>query len=264
MDARFLVSLIVIAVVALAACREPAQSGFQPAAPAAATTGATGGREGYDLIPKVYDVPPGRETEIRRLLANMSYPVSVVTANGAQTQFVHPQVSFTSDRHLVMTAPVQYHPAIEAVIKQLSAAPAAPSSYEVTYWIVRAEAAGKTTIASELNEIATVFDGLSALGTRSYTMIEHLSARTTDGNRAVLGGQIATVTQELTSMPTAVDLDIELQIRPPGAGAPGMLETTLQLKPDVPVVLGDSAATVTNLNAPAALLLYVVRVRVTP
>lgn len=261
MDARFLVSLVVIAVVALAACREPAQPGFQP--PAAATAVA-GNREGYDLIPKVYDVPPGRETEIRRLLEAMSYPVSVVTAQGAQTQFVHPQVSFTSDRHLVMTAPVQFHPAIEAIMKQLAAAPAAPSSYEVTYWIVRAEAAAKTTIAPELGEIATVFEGLPGLGTRSYTMLDHLSARTTDGNKAVLGGQVATVTQELTSMPTSVDLAIEMQIRAPGGTSTGMLETTLQLKPDVPVVLGDSAATVTNLNAPAALLLYVVRVRVTP
>jgi hypothetical protein len=259
-------SFAVLAALAatVPACRDqaPPATGFTTPAPAA--VGPAVGREGYDLVPKLYDVPAGREAEIRRLLKGMSYPVSVITANGAQTQFVPLQATFTSDRHLVINAPVQYHPAVAEIIGKLGSGSASPQSFEVTYWIVRAEAAAKTAVAPDLAEIAPVLEGLPGLGTRRFAMLDHLSTRTTDGDDGGLDGQVANIRQKLTSMPDAVELELSLTVRAPGAPAASALETQLRIKPDQPVVLGDSAAVQTNLDAPAALLLYIVRVRPTP
>src|SRR5262245_42201574 len=114
-----LVAISAVAIIALlAACRGgDAGPGFQqPTAPAGGG-GMPGvappefARFGYEVEPRIYDVPAGRATEIRRLLSNISYPTSVVTKDGAQTQYVGLRPTFTSDRHLIVTAPVQFHPA---------------------------------------------------------------------------------------------------------------------------------------------------------
>jgi hypothetical protein len=246
----------------LIGCQDHQRPATGFAAPTAAASPIV--RENYDPVPKLYDVPAGREAEVRRLLRGMSYPVSVITHDGAQTQFVPLQATFTSDQHLIINAPPQYHPAIDEILKKLATSPVTPQSFEVTYWIVRADAAKATTIAPDLAEIAGVLEQLPGLGTRAFAMLDHLSARTSDGDEAKLGGQVATIQQRLTSMPGIVDLELDMTVRAPGATAPAQIETQLRIKPDAPVVLGDSAATQTNLDAPAALLLYIVRVRATP
>jgi hypothetical protein len=256
MHARLLVPI----VVALTACSSERGAGYQTPAAAAA---AAAPRPGYDVEPRIYSVPAGRASEVRRLLGSMSYPVAVVSGQGAQTQFVAVQYQFTNDGRLVVNAPAQYHPALAEILKQLPSTTPGPTGYEVTYWIVRAEAAQATAVAPDLAELATVFDALGALGPRKFTMLDRLSARTSDGDEAQLSGQVAGVRQRLGAMPDAVDLEIDLSVRLSGPNPPATLQTRLQVKPGVPVVLGDAASASADLGAPATLLLYILRVRAT-
>jgi hypothetical protein len=259
MLARSLAPIILTA--ALVACSSDRGPGYQT--PPTAGAAAAGPRPGYDVEPHIYTVPAGRASEVRRLLGSMSYPVSVVTAQGGQTQFVQVQYQFTNDGRLVINAPAQYHPALAEILKQLPATTPGPTGYEVTYWIVRADAAQANAVAPDLAELSPVLDGLTAIGPRRFTMLDRLSARTSDGDSAELSGQVASVSQRLGAMPDAVDLDLELSVRLPGPGptSPSTLETRLQVKPGVPVVLGDAASAGAELGAPAALLLYILRVR---
>src|SRR4051794_13681820 len=106
---------LLLVILALAACR----GGNSAPAPAPAAP-AWYSQFGYDLSPRVYEVPPGRAAEVRRLVKGLQYPVSVVSAQGAQTQFVNPQPTFTSDGHVILTLPANYQAAIADLMKTVA------------------------------------------------------------------------------------------------------------------------------------------------
>lgn len=252
-------SITILALPALLAigCRD----GDPPELPRApALSEPAFARFGYDVVPRTYQVPPHRSAEVRRLVRSMSYPITIVTAQGAQTQFVQPTATFTSDRHFVVTAPVHFHPAIEDLLKRLASESEAARSptYQITYWMVQAEPASDGAITPELAEIDKVLQSLTGLGKRRFRLVDRVSSRVTDGEDSAINGRIVGVKQNLESTPEGVELQVELQAK--SAETTSVVETRVRLRPDQAVVLGDSAAAPAgNAGDVAPLVLYVVR-----
>jgi hypothetical protein len=248
-----------LAIAALAACtsRDPKVIGVEVPRPDQTVGG--------NVAPKSYEIPAGRAPEIRRLFKGggaMGYPIAVVSAQGTQTQFVNPQPVFIGDNRFVVALPEQHHAALAEVIASLQtgAAPAAIESFEMTYWIVEATSADATTIAPDLEEIGATLKQLGALGKRKFRLVDRVGGRITDGEEATLRSVRTNIAQTLTADAGGLALALELQQTGDEKNQGPYMKTTLRLRPDKPVVLGDS-----TLSQPVAtvdgLLLYVVRAR---
>lgn len=259
---------LLLALASLSACRDPAPPPAPGApAPVAATTTPQRPDQliGGNVIPQAHEVPAGRAGEIRRLFESgtMSYPIAVVSAQGAQTQFVQPKPVFVGDNRFVVGAPPHVHTAIDAMLKSLGTAPAAEShTYELSYWILEAIVAPKFEAPADITEIAPMLEKLP-LGTRRFKVIDHVSGRMRDGASAVLQGRFAQIHEKLIAVPDGLDLELGLELR--GVWSDNkdkgpMVQTTLQLKLDKPIVLGDSTLPGAS-DGQANLLLYVVRAR---
>ena len=243
-------SLVFLAVVAACSGRDDRPPADSPDRPDRLIGG--------NVVPMSHDVPTGRASEIRALFEGnvMSYPVAVVSEAGTQTQFVNPKPVFIGENRFVVGAPPNVHKAIDALLASMGKGTArASSTYEVTYWIVDAASAAKSEVPAELAEAG--LDKLTALGARSFRLVDRVSARTRDGSHTKMSGRLTKIDHRVSTGPDGVELDVRLQLQSekPGEGAP-TVETTLQVPIDRPVVVGDSStATATNL------LLYVVRAR---
>jgi hypothetical protein len=196
----------------------------------------------------------------------MSYPIAVVSTNGTQTQFVQPKPVFISDTRFVVGAPPQVHAAIDTMLKTLGPAQATGPSrtYEMSYWVLEAISAPKLEVPPDATELQPMLEKLTALGTRRYKLVDHVSGQMRDGANATLQGKIAYVTEKLAAGPDGLDLELGLELhgmwdQPMGNKGP-IVNTTLQLQLDKPVVLGDSALPAASDGA-SNVLLYVVRAR---
>jgi hypothetical protein len=259
---------------ALAGCNEadrrpspieatPATAAIGPTAvnPAAAAT-----RPEVMIIPKRHAIPPGRAADVRRLFSSgaMSYPISVVSAGGAQTQFVQPKPVFIGSDSFVVDIPPEFHDELDHLLDGMAKAPPAVSSaYDVTYWVVEADSSPTTEVPPELAEVATTLEAVTGLGKRRFKSIDRVAAHTLDGNRAEIKGRVIELGQTLTADPDGLRLQLEMHLQNTWSDNPGhgpTLETDVQLKPDLPIVLGDSTLSSASEGA-ANLLLYVVRAR---
>jgi hypothetical protein len=217
---------------------------------------------GVDVVPRTHTIPAGHAADVRKMFANgaMSYPVTVVSDKGANTQFVQPPPVFLGSDHFVLSAPPEFHDEIDRVLAALSKAPAAPSStYDTTYWIIEADLATDEQVPPELEELASTLDALPGLGKRHFKSVDRVAARTVDGERSQVTGRIIKLDQSLSVGADGLRLKLELELRGTWVDQQDRgprLETFLQLKPDVPAVLGDS-----SLATPSSVLLYVVRAR---
>jgi hypothetical protein len=221
---------------------------------------------GGNVIPQSHDVPKGRTTEIRALFESgvMSYPISVVTQAGAQTQFVNPRPVFVGDNRFVVGAPPAMHAAIDQLIKNMDkASPSLSMTYELTFWVVEASDAPKTEIPRDLAEVGPMLEKLSALGKRRFKSLDRVSVRSRDGAETKLTGRMLKVEHKLLSGPDGIELEVELGIKGTWADKPEAgptVETKLHLPIDQPIVIGDSAQDAISDGA-ANLLLYVVRAK---
>jgi hypothetical protein len=221
---------------------------------------------GGNVVPRTYEVPPGRASELRRIFKSgaMSYPIAVVSAQGAQTQFVQPRPEFTTDGRMIVSAPLQYHAAVEQMLHAMKAGPAPKNAgkLEIAYWVVEAVVANDVAIAPDLNEIAPTLRGLANLGKRNFKSIDRVSARVAEGVEAKVEGRLLRVEHSLASQPDAMLLEVALRI--PGLygdkGEGPHIQTAVQLEADKPIVLGDTAQSASS-DGSANLLLYVVRAR---
>jgi hypothetical protein len=214
---------------------------------------------GAGVVPMAHAFPPGRMDAIRRLFDQNvgSYPISVVTAQGAQTQFVNPKPVFTSDRQFVIGMPPAQHAAIDRMIAQLDKVPlTAPATYEVTFWLVEASPAAKVEVTAELAEVAPMLEKLANLGTRKFRSLDRVSARSVDAMETKLSGQTINVEHQLAAVPKGIEIALNMVLRTEGGPH---IETKLTMPLDQPVVIGDS--TQTSANGAGNLLLYVVRAR---
>lgn len=214
---------------------------------------------GAGVMPMAHEFPPGRVDAIRRLFDHNvgSYPISVVTAQGAQTQFVNPKPIFTSDRQFVIALPPAQHAAVDRMIAQLDKVPpVAPATYEVTFWLVEASTAPKVEVANELGEVAPMLAKLANLGTRKFRSLDRVTARSIDTMETKLSGQLISVEHELAAVPKGIQIELNMQLRTEGSPR---IETKLTMPLDQPIVIGDS--TQTTGDGAGNLLLYVVRAR---
>jgi hypothetical protein len=157
------------------------------------------------------------------------------------------------------------HVALDKLIADLGKAPSkAGATYELTFWCIEAVAATESQVPSELGEIAPMLDKLTALGKRRFKTIDRVAGRARDGAETKLTGRMIHTEHKLVTAPDGIELELMLQVkgswsdRPSGEGP--MVETTLKLPLDQPIVLGDSVGVGASDGA-ANLLLYVVRAR---
>ena len=257
-----------LCVAALTGCNERDQPTAPPPAPAVAPTGVDRPDQsvGGTVIPQAHEFPPGRASDIRRLLERnvMSYPISVVSAQGAQTQFVNPKPVFVGDHRFVIGAPPAMHAAMDRLIASLDNAPAPTSStYELTFWVVEATAAANIDVARDLAEVGPMLEKLAGLGKRRYRSLDRLAARSRDGAETKLGGRMIKIEHTVTAFPDGIELDLQLALTGTWSEKPDLgptVETKLQIPLDEPIVIGDSAQSGAADGA-ANLLLYVVRAR---
>ncbi len=225
-----------------------------------------------DVFPKSHDVPPGRAAEVRRLFDGgvMSYPISVVSSAGAQTQFVQPRPVFIGENRFVVGAPAHTHDAIDRTLKAMAAtappataAASAFGTFELTYWAIEASVASAPEVSPDLHEIGPMLTKLDGLGPRKFVMLDRISGRARDGANSDLTGRLSKIHQKLIVGPDGIDLEIELEIDRrlvDPKDRPLSIETTLQLPLDRAVVFGDAALGGASSGS-ANLMLYVVRAR---
>jgi hypothetical protein len=254
---------MVLVMALAAACR-----GGTPPAPAqvvapSATAERPDQNVGATVVPQVHDVPAGRANDVRRLFDSgaMSYPIAVVAASGTQTQFVQPRPVFFGENKFVVGAPKHVHDAIDALLKQLPPAQVGTSgTFELTYWLVAADPAAQTSVGKDIEELTPMLEGLKGLGPRKFRFLDRVGGQSRDGIRADINGRISEIDHKLTTS-TANELELELTYKVTGlySDRNSVINTTLQLQPDKPVVLGDTALAPPVDGAPAGVILYVVR-----
>jgi len=251
---------------ALAACNNTDRSPIEAPAVAAAVA-RPDLPSGDSVIPKSHTFPAGRGAEIRRLFSSgaMTYPISVVSAAGTNTQFVQPHPVFVGGDRFVADVPPAFHVELDQLIAEMAKLPPAVSStYEIPYWVIEADAASATDVPADLTELAPTLDAIIGLGKRRFKSIDRVAARTLDGERSHLTGRVIHLEATMAVDPEGLRLQIiSMSLHGTWADAPGegpSLETTLQLKPDAPIVLGDSTLA-SESSGVANLLLYVVRAR---
>jgi hypothetical protein len=239
---------LVLAAVLLAACHTTDRSAEPPR------------MAEITVVPRSHQIPPGHVADVRKLFDAhvLSFPISVVSSAGTNTQFVNPTPSFIGDRFVVSATP-EIHAELDKLLESLAQSPAqaASGTYAMTYWAIEAEpSGGDTQVPSDLVEIEPVLKSLGALGPRKFHTIDRASTRVLDGARADVKSRSLQVEQTLSVDGSALELQLELQVK--DAGIAGQVETKLQLAPDKPIVLGETA--MGSASDPAAnLVLYVVR-----
>jgi hypothetical protein len=234
-----------------------------PAPPLTRTDPAIGGM----IIPKSHTIPPGHSADIRKLFSSgvMSYPISVTSSAGQQTQFVQPKPVFVGPDRFIADVPPEFHVELDRLIADMAKSPPAVSAaYDVTYWVIEADAAATTEVPPDLAELAPTLAAESGLGKRRFKSIDRVAVRTLDGEKSALKGRVIQLEQTMAVDPDGIRLQLtDMALHGTWPDAPGQgptLQTSLQLKPDVPIVLGDSTLS-SESSGSANLLLYVVRAR---
>lgn len=214
---------------------------------------------GGSIVPQAHEFPPGRADDIRRLFERnvVSYPVSVVSEQGVQTQFVNPKPVFVGDHQFVVGLPPEQHVALDQMIAKLDKSAVRSSTYELTFWAVEAVPAAKSEVASDLAEVAPMLEKLAGIGARKYRSLDRVGVRSIDGTSAKVDGRLLRVKQELQTIPKGIELELDLHLNTEVGLS---VEAKLQVPLDQPIVVGDSTQAATG-DGPSNLLLYVVRAR---
>jgi hypothetical protein len=246
-------------LVALLACRSA------PEAPRSCGDCQSGSAPpGYPTIAlRTYKVPPGQDKLVERLLdGTTSYPVSVVSAQGTQTQFVHPQPHFTGNGYFVLSAPEAIHDGVKQLLDELGkhAAPPAQPSIDATYWLVLGWPSKDPAIPERLGEIAPALKTLGNLGAMRFDLLERLELVALDGQEARATGQSAQIKQTASRDGELFQMRVEVHAQ---GDTPGNVETTLTVKPGQFAVFGQSGFVPRGamLTDPKPTLFYVIRAK---
>lgn len=210
------------------------------------------------VVPRSHQIPPGHAADVRKLFDAhvLSFPITVTSSAGTNTQFMRPDPSFIGTDRFVIGATPEIHEELDKLLESLAKAPVSTASgtYTMTYWAIEADPSSDATVPADLAEIDPVLKSLGALGPRKFHTIDRVSTRVLDGAHAEVKSRELIVDQTLSVDATALELALELTMR----DNTGRIETKLQLAPDKPVVLGETA--MGSAADPAAnLVLYVVR-----
>jgi hypothetical protein len=210
------------------------------------------------VVPRSHQIPPGHVADVRKLFDAhvLSFPITVTSSAGTNTQFMQPSLSFIGTDRFVTGATPEIHAELDKLLDALakSPVPTASGTYAMTYWAIEAEPSGDVQVPPDLAEIEPVLKSLGALGPRKFHTIDRVSTRVLDGAHADVSSRALLVNQTLSVDAASLELALELTMR----DNTGRIETKLQLAPDKPIVLGETA--MGSAADPAAnLVLYVVR-----
>lgn len=259
-----LASVAAIASIAsFTSCRQPEGRACNDCQ---ASSGSQGGA-GYvpNIVMRTYKVPPGQEKLVQRLLdGTTSYPISVVSAQGAQTQLINARPHFTGNGYFVLSAPENIQDGVKQLMEQLAATPAPPAqtSIDATYWLVVGYPAKETTVSDRLGEVAPAIKAISNLGPMKFDLLERLEVVGLDGDEVHTAGHSSDLRQTASRDADAISLRVELQTQ---GDQPGKVNTTLTIKPNQFVVMGQSGYVphghMTDDPSQLPTLFYVVRAR---
>jgi hypothetical protein len=220
---------------------------------------------------RTYVIPSGQQKVVERLLRGNSYPISVVSDKGAQTQFVHLNPQFTGDGYFILSAPIGIHEGVAQLLEELKSRPptTGPTSIETTYWLVVGYPSAKTEIPSSLDAIAPALKGISDLGTIKFEPYETLQVTALDGEEAKAIANRAQVRQTVSADKDSFDLRVQLEMRNTTSVPVGTIETSVRVKSGQFAVLGEAGfkppgAQGAPLEDPRATLFYVLRTRPSP
>jgi hypothetical protein len=233
--------------------------------PRACTDCQTGSSSSYvpTIVLRTYKVPPGEEKLVERLLRKTtSYPISVVSAQGAQTQLINPQPMFTGNGYFVLAAPENIQEGVRQLMDELAKNPPAPApgSLDATYWLVLGYPAKDTAISDRLGDVAPALKALTSLGPMRFELLERLEVVGVDGDEVKTSGQTAELRSTASRDNDAIALRIDINAN---GNPPGKIETTVTVKPNQFAVFGQSGYVPRDAaaNDPKPTLFYVVRAR---
>lgn len=239
------------------ACRSP-QEAPRPCGDCQSGSAAPG----YPMIVlKTYKVPDGQDKLVERLLdGTTSYPVSVVSAQGQQTQFVNPRPHFTGNGYFVLSAPESIHEGVRQLLVELAKHPAPPAqpSIDATYWLVLGWPGKDAAIPERLGEIAPALKTLGKLGPMRFELLERVELAAIDGDTAHARGESVGI-EQTAARDGAV---FQLRIKADAQGeSVAHIETTVTVKPGQFAVFGQSGFVPKGaaLVEPRPTLFYLIR-----
>jgi len=241
----------------LFACRSP-QDAPRPCGDCQSGSAAPG----YPALAlRTYKVPDGQEKLVERLLdGTTSYPVSTVSAQGQQTQFVNPRPHFTGNGYFVLGAPEAIHEGVRQLLDELAKHPAPPAqpSIDASYWLVLGWPGKTAPLPERLGEIAPALKTLDNLGAMRFELLERVELVALDGQTAHATGQ--NVELEQTASRDGAVFQLRVKVNANGE-IRGKIETTVTVKPGQFAVFGQSGFIPVGaaLVEPKPTLFYVIR-----
>src|SRR5450432_1700907 len=208
---------ILLLVAALAACH-PTD-----------TAKVTDAHDTTTHVLRTYQIPPGHEKMVERLLRGNSYPITVTAGDKAvvQTQFRKLDPQFTGDGYFILSAPIGIHEGVKQLLEELKSRPttaAGPSSIESSYWMVLGYPSTKTEISGQLEVIAPALKGLSDLGPMRFEPYETVQVTSLDGEESRATASRAEVRQTASADKDTIDVRLEIKVF--GAESNSIIETS--------------------------------------
>ena len=214
---------------------------------------------------RTYQIPPGQQKTVERLLRGNSYPVTVMGDKAVlQTQFVRLNPQFTGDGYFILSAPATIQEGVKQLLEELKTRPptTGPTSIETTYWLVLGYPNGKTEIPDALAAVAPALKGIGDLGAMRFEPYETVQVSALDGDEARAVANRAEVKQTASADKDSIDVRLEIKVK--GADAPGIIDTAVRVKVGQYAVLGEAGFKPDNANKlddKQPTLFYIVRTR---
>jgi len=215
------------------------------------------------VVPASHKIPPGHLADVRKLFEAqvITFPISVTSSAGTQTQFVNPKPTIIGDRFLLAATP-EIHAQLDTLLADIAKQPPTPppATYQLTYWAIDATPSASTTIAPDLAELEPVLKSLAPLGPRTFKTIDRVATRSIDGTGADLKSRRLEIEQTLSADNAALELSLDLKLNgahPDGPPRAEKISAKFPVTLDKPVVLGQSGDA--DGSDSADLVLYVVR-----
>lgn len=187
-----------------------------------------------EMVLQIYDVPQGAAADLRTALAR------VLDTPKDSPEVPTGRVTVTPDGRLIVLAPEKVQVGVRAVVDQVAKRPAvAPPVIAMNYWFVLARkipADQKAELPVELSEIKPALDELvRTQGPMQFRRLEHLKNSTISGESGrVDNGDAISARHDVTTTGGVVMARVSLNT------GRRSVDTTVQLKPEQLVVLGQS------------------------
>jgi hypothetical protein len=185
-----------------------------------------------ELQLRTYEVPSGYARELRNTLRD------TFQLNGKEDAASVARVSLAPDGRLVVLAPPKLQEGVARILEEVARKPPpAPSSVQMTYWLVLGRRAqGEPGSSAALAEVQPALDELvKAQGPMRFELLERLQLATLSGERGSIDGRQAKISHDATTIGDGVMARI--QLFPTGGNS---VTTTVQLEPNQTAILAQS------------------------